>query len=185
LIQTQVQKLRDGNYETVRLVEDLRHRCSDSEFGYRMQAIFAHVLMRQCWSILEIKAKGHPDIRAAMGGHEVFVQVKSVSHSSANSTIELSSDDAAGIRAMGQQHEGWFAVLDCATPIQWIVIEGGRAARLLGTPHHLATLHANRDVVLSKRCNEAFLEIISEHRQRLPNLRYAVLCSRALADNGL
>lgn len=176
--------MRDGNYEIGSLVEELRHRRSDSEFGYRMQAIFAHVLMRQGWRILEIKAKGHPDIRAAMGDHGLFVQVKSVSHRSANSTIELSSDDAAGIRAMGQ-HAGWFAVLDCAVPIQWIVIERGRAVRLLGTPHHLAILQANRDVVLSKHCNEAFLEIISEHQERLPNLRYTVLCNRALAGNGL
>jgi hypothetical protein len=157
--------LRDGHYDIGRFVEELRHQCSDSEFGYRMQALFAHVLMRQGWRILEIKAKGHPDIRAATGDREVFVQVKSVSHHSANSTIELSGSDAAGIRAMGR-HAGWFAVLDCAVPIRWIVIERGRAARLLGTPHHLATLQANRDIVLSKYCNEAFLEIISEHRDR-------------------
>src|SRR5665811_558127 len=29
-----------------------------------------------------------------------------------------------------------------------------------------------------KHCNEAFLEIISEHRERLPNLRYTGLCNR-------
>jgi hypothetical protein len=149
-----------------------------------MQALFAHMLMRQGWSILEIRAKGHPDIRAAREDREVFVQVKSVSHGSANTKIELSVDDVAGIKAMGQ-HAGWFAVLDCAVPVQWIVIERDRAARLLGTPLHLATLQANRDVVLSANCNEAFIEIIAEHGERLPSLRFTALCDRALAANGL
>lgn len=149
-----------------------------------MQALFAHVLMRLGWTIVEVKAKGHPDIRAVVHDSEVFVQVKAALHRTASSTIELSAEDAAGIHAMGGQ-AGWFAVLDCAFPIQWVVVDRSRAARLLGARLQLITLQANADVGLSTDCNEAFAEIVTEHQSRLSSLGYAVLRARALRGDGL
>jgi hypothetical protein len=115
---------------------------------------------------------------------EALVQVKTIAHRTAHSVIELSNDDVAGITAMGRRG-GWFAVLDCAVPIQWIMVAGARAAALLGKPLYLATLRANRDPNMSAECNEHFFHMIAESRSRLPNLRYTVLRSRALAHDGL
>ena len=115
---------------------------------------------------------------------EVLVQVKTVAHRTAQSVIELAQDDVAGIAAMGRRG-GWFAVLDCAVPVQWIMVAGTRAASLLGKPMYLATLRANRNTEMSTECNEHFFEMIAANRSRLPNLRYTVLRRRALARDGL
>jgi hypothetical protein len=176
--------LSDSDFEIGPLLEQLRARCGDAEFGYRMQALFAHVLMRQGCTILEIKAQGHPDIRARMGDRELLIQVKSTSHRTGNSGIELSSDDLAGVTAMGRR-AGWFAMLDCAVPVKWIMLTSDRAGWLLGRPFHLATLQANSDVVMSTECNEHFNQIVAANRAHLQNLSYAVLRNRALAHNGL
>src|SRR6266568_7498311 len=169
-----VRTLSDTNFEIFRSLRDLRIRCGDAGFGYRMQALFAHILMRQGWSILEISAQGHPDIRASMLDQEILVQVKSVAHRTANSMIELSSDDVAGISAIGRR-AGWFAVLDCAAPARWIMIRSNRAAWLLGKPIYVTTLRANSDVAISADCNEHFYEIVSTNCARLTNLSYTVL----------
>lgn len=176
--------MSDDNIETGVVLQELRNKCGDVEFGYRMQALFGHVLMRQGYKTLEINAQGHPDIRARVGDRELLVQVKTVAHRMAHSLIELSNEDVAGITAMGRRG-GWFAVLDCAVPVQWIIVEGARAATLTGKPLYLATLRANRDPHISAECNEHFFEIIAANRSHLPNLRYKVLRSRALAHDGL
>jgi hypothetical protein len=172
------------NFEIDFVLEELRSQCGDTEFGYRMQALFGHVLMRLGYKVLEIKAQGHPDIRACVEDRELLVQVKTVAHRTAHSLIELSNEDVAGITAMGRRG-GWFAVLDCAVPVQWIIVVGTSAATLLGKPLYLATLRANRDPEKSAECNEHFFEMIAANRSRLPNLRYTVLRSRALAHDRL
>ena len=141
-------------------------------------------LMRLGWSILEVNAKGHPDIRARVGDHEALIQVKTLHHRSANALIELSSDDALGVLAIGRR-VGWFAVLDCAVPVQWLMIGRKRAMRLIAAPMRLATLRANCDLEFSNECNEHFRQIVSENQARLGNLSYTVLRNRALAHNGL
>jgi hypothetical protein len=70
--------LSDDSFEIGPALETLRDQCGDAEFGYRMQGLFAHVLMRQGCKILEVNAKGHPDIRARAEDREVLVQVKTV-----------------------------------------------------------------------------------------------------------
>jgi hypothetical protein len=176
--------LSDDNFDIGPILEVLRNQCGDAEFGYRMQALFAHVLMRQGYKIIELNAQGHPDIRARVEDHEILVQVKTVAHRMAHSVIELSSDDIAGIAAMGRRG-GWFAVLDCAVPVQWIMVAGKRAVSLLGKPLYLATLRANRDPDISTECNEHFFQIMAVSHSRLFNLRFTVLRSRALARDGL
>jgi hypothetical protein len=168
----------------VRVLQELRNRCGDAEFGYRVQALFAHIVMRLGWNVVEINAQGHPDIRARIRDHELLIQVKSVSHRTSGSMIELSSSDVAGIAALGRR-SGWFVVLDCAPPVEWIVVTGSRAKWLLGKPIYLPMLRANSDALVSADCNEYFGEIVSANRARLPNLTYGVLRRRALSHNGL
>ena len=75
------------------LLEGLRAQVGDGEFGYRMQALFAHVLVRLGARVLEINAQGHPDVRALMGQELMFVQVKSAMNSGPGSLFQLSGAD--------------------------------------------------------------------------------------------
>lgn len=184
MIPCRARKLTDIRQETEAVLSVLRQRCGDAEFGYRMQALFAHTIMRHGWRILAINAKGHPDINAQAADEEVLIQVKSNAHRSASSVLELSDDDVEGIRGIGRR-SGWFALLDCAVPVQWIMISSQRAVSLLGRPLHLATLRANCDLDLSTTCSRHFHEIISKNILRLPALTYHLLSHRALSGDGL
>jgi len=58
------------------LLDALRAKFHDSDFGYRMQALFAYVIAGLGAWIEEINAHGHPDIRAAWQGKTALIQVK-------------------------------------------------------------------------------------------------------------
>lgn len=160
----------------------LRVHCGDAEFGYRMQAMFAHVLLRLEATILDINAQGHPDILALFGECETSFQVKTSVHSSAHTTFELKAADFAGINQTNNtfRGEGYLAFLDCAEPTRWILVPRVRAKLLIGTPCHIATLQANSDVIFSRACTEQFTLILFEKRMRLRTLSYSILRRRAL-----
>jgi hypothetical protein len=103
--------LSGNSLSIARILEELRNHCGDSEFGYRMQALFAHVLIRNGYRIREINTQGHPDVRASLGDREIFVQMKTILHSSAGTLFGLKESDLAGITKRGRR-DGFLAVLD-------------------------------------------------------------------------
>lgn len=145
-----------------------------------MQAVFAHVLMRLGARILEINAQGHPDIRAAMRDNELLVQVKTTAHRSSATLFQFGSEDISGITAKGRR-QGLLAVLDCAQPAQWIVVENERASALVGQQVHLATLQAISNPEVSADCTTEFMEIVTVHEMRILNLTYGIMRVRALS----
>jgi hypothetical protein len=166
------------------LLGELRGQCGDIEFGYRMQAMLAHVLIRLGVTILEMNAQGHPDIRAQLKDGELLVQVKTVLHRSHLSMFDLRPEDLIGISAAGRR-EGLLAVLDCAEPAQWVVITADRASLLVGQSVHVATLQAISHRELSSDYTAEFADIVRAQRERLRNLTYNVLRSRALSGAGI
>lgn len=169
--------------ETVgQVLSELRRHCGDSEFGYRMQALFAHLMIRQGARVLEINAQGHPDIRARFGDLEMLVQVKTVAHRSSTSLLQLLKSDLSGTTALGRR-TGFFAILDCAEPAQWLVIPNEYAKAFAGRAAHIATLRALRDVARSEDYNADFDQIIIANRRRLQYLSYRLLCTRALSNH--
>lgn len=165
-------------------LDSLRKQHGHGEFGYRMQAIFAHVILRLGGKILEVNAQGHPDVRAVLGDRELVVQVKTSSHSWAGSMFEMNSSDFSGIGCAGRR-EGLLAFLDCAEPVRWIMVRSDRARAFVGRLVHVSTLQAESDEALSEDCTEEFLEIIVELGDRLLNLTYPLLRVRALRQESL
>lgn len=171
--------VNDRAFEVRPILTQLRLRCGDSEFGYRMQGFFAHVLLQRGAHILEINAQGHPDIKARLGSRDVLVQVKSLAHVRSSSQLLVVAEDLAGI-ACPEEDRGYLAVLDCAVPVSWFVIPEPNARLLVGRPANLATLQADRAEPLSSECSEIFLDLILGLQDRLERLPYALLRERAL-----
>ena len=172
-------KITNSQYQIKPVLDNLRSTCGDSEFGYRMQALFAHVMIGLGAVITEINAQGHPDIRAKIGDRDLLIQVKTSKHSSSATEFELSEADFRGISTQGTS-EGILAYLDCAEPVNWIVVPNARARRLVGKSVHVATLRADADELFSDECTEVFTEIILNFKDRLGNLTYSILRRRAL-----
>jgi hypothetical protein len=166
------------------ILDDLRAACGDSEFGYRMQALFAHVILRLNGRVIEINAQGHPDIRAWLGRRELLIQVKTFWHRYPTSVFELSTEDVGGIQATGER-EGILAVLDCAVPVRWNVVPADRAASLTGFAIPAATLRADSNRSLSEDCTAEFLGIVLNTGDKLRNLTYRLLRRRALRGESI
>jgi hypothetical protein len=166
------------------LLDNLRVEFGDSSFGYRVQALFAHVLIRLGVVILEINRQGHPDIRAKLGGDVMIVQVKSIQHASHLAGFQLTSADLAGI-VPAELTKGYLALLDCADPVSWIIVEHSKACQFVDRPSPMAGLRAAAELQISQDCTEEFTNIILLAKDRLNVLTYPLLVRRALDGKGI
>lgn len=161
------------------LLDALCESCGYSEFGYRIQALFAHVLLRLGARITEVNAQGHPDVKAELCNRQLRFQVKAVVHAQLRSQLILTPEDLAGIGSRFGS-DGYLAILDCAMPVNWIVIPESRARLFVERPMLIATLQAERIEPLSSECTDVFLDLILEEKGRLEHLPFGIVARRAL-----
>jgi hypothetical protein len=166
-------------------LDALRAKFGDSEFGYRVQALFAYVIARLGAVIEEVNAQGHPDIRASWQGKTGLIQVKSLLHRLPDHRYTLTKEDLRGITPHASDQIGYLALLDCGSPAEWIVVEEARLRFHLGNPIHLVTLRADCDKALSCLCTEEFNQVIASFEGRLQDMTFALLSKRALAQYSL
>lgn len=174
----------DPQFALKPLLDNLRAEFGDSSFGYRVQAWFAHVLIRLGAVILEINRQGHPDVRAKFGGNAIIVQVKSVQHASHLAGFQLTSADLAGI-APAELTKGYLALLDCADPVSWVIVEYSKARQFVNRPSPMAGLRAAAELQMSRDCTEEFTNMILLTKDRLNTLTYSLLVRRALDGKGI
>lgn len=173
------------SFEIKPALDLLRTNIGDSEFGYRMQAFFAHVLLELGGSIIEINQQGHPDIKAHFNGKISLFQVKTITHSSAGWSLTIRSEDIEGIHPSGFNKAGYFAVLDCAIPISWLIIEYDQMRRHESHSVPIETIRAATNVELSIECTTVFSELVTQHLEKLHLLTYGILRKRALSGEKL
>ena len=63
-------------FSAIECVERIRSSSSESAFGYKIQAIAAHVLLRLGYRITAVEHQGHPDIIAIKDGREFRFEVE-------------------------------------------------------------------------------------------------------------
>lgn len=166
------------------ILDQLRLEIGDSEFGYRMQALFAHVIGRLGARVIEVNAQGHPDLRVNLAGQDLLFQVKTSRHGSWATSFSLEGNDLAGITPT-KRTGGFLAFLDCAEPVNWILVPYDRIRLLLGQAVHVPTLVAERDPVFSEECNVEFVEMLQSVGPRLQLLTFSALRHRALSGDFL
>jgi hypothetical protein len=158
----------------------LRAKFGDSEFGYRIQALFGYTLRSLGARVDEINAQGHPDIRAQWRGQILLFQVKTLLHRFAEHRYTLSTEDLRGITPTTNSETGFLALLDCGSPAEWILVTQSRVRAHLERPIHPATLRADSDKRLSRLCTEEFNKLILSVDDRLGDLTFSLLCQRAM-----
>jgi len=177
--------LSDEPFSVGHIIDALRRSVGDSEFGYRIQGYFAHVIMRIGGKIIDIKPQGHPDLIASLGGKTLLLQVKSVHSKSRRLQFLVGADDLEGIHPHNPTTIGYLAILDCTMPPSWIMIDYERIKRHTLNPISVVTLRALADTKLSQQCTEEFVRLIISHQSNLDSLYFHVLCNRALRGEGL
>lgn len=175
----------DEFFEAGHVVNALRQSIGDSEFGYRAQGFLAHVLMRLGGGIIDIKPQGHPDITASLGGKTLLIQVKAVQAKMRRQRFVIGANDLEGIRPTGSNDVGYLAIMDCAPPISWVLVDYHILCRQHSSPVHMVTLHAMANRRLSLECTEEFVKLIASHQSHLRDLDFHLICSRALTREPL
>jgi hypothetical protein len=167
------------------MLDTLRASIGDSEFGYRMQAFFAHVLLNLGSTITEVNQQGHPDIKSVKNGQTALSQVKSITHSYAGWVLTVSPHDIAGICPSRPNEIGYFAVLDCAIPVSWVVCSYSAIRRHEMCSVNIETIRASADLELSEDCTGVFADLLMRHKNSLHLLTFRILRDRALRGEQL
>lgn len=175
----------DESFKVGRTIDLLRQSVGDGEFGYRIQGLLAHVIMRIGGKIIDVKAQGHPDIIASLGGKTILLQVKSVHAKSRRREFLAGADDLKGIRPHNPTTIGYLAILDCTMPPSWIMVDYEKIKRYALNPISLVTLRAVADTQFSHECTEEFVRLITDHQSNIHSLYFHALHNRALRGEAL
>ena len=161
-------------------IENLRLSISPVEFGYRVQALAAHVLLRLEYRVEEINRSGHPDIVATRGMEELRFEIEAEvvgSH-----PRQLTDDDFASlIKVSGAI--GYFALAISFPTPRWILVP---AQRLVGRkPSSNVLLEALSDRDFSEAWTCEYISLLNEECRQIRGASFGTLRARALAGRGL
>lgn len=161
-------------------IENLLQNATPPEFGLKVQALAAHVLLRLGCRVIEINRTGHPDIVAMRDGYELRLEVEAEVLGSRGR--QPTADDLAAL-INGSTAIGYFALAVSRPTPHWIVVP---AEKLVGRrPSHKVLLKALSDRELSDAWTDAYVELLSEKAGRVVHYSFETLCRRALAGRGL
>ena len=158
----------------------LRSRTSAGEFGYKIQAIAAHVLLGLRHRVVAINPRGHPDIVSVRGGREFRFEIEA--EVAVRKRRMLSSADFDAL--VDAEADGYFALAVSFPQPHWIAVPARRLARRK-SPAVNSLLVALSDKELSSSWTEEYLSLISRSCRDVLDRSFDQLVRRALEGRGL
>ena len=160
----------------------LIQRVGNVEYGYRVQGLAAHVLIRLGAVVTAINASGHPDIIATIIQRTVRIEIEADigSHAHRRPTLE----DLEAIRPKVNNDIGYCAYFISWPRMRWLLVPYESLASRRD-PIPLATAAALAEPTLSMAWSEAMVSIVAERCEKLWSYSFGSLCRRALAGQGL
>lgn len=160
----------------------LRSTISLSEFGFRIQGLAAHVLLRLGARILEVNSKGHPDIVAEDQRGIMRIEVEADIHGFRARTLEEA--DFKAIAPRSPTDKGYFALALCGPYPRWLVMDYARLRRR-ASPASPAIFQALAESEPSARWTSEFIDLVVRHHQHLRIFSFGFLCRLALQGKSL
>ena len=166
--------------EASNCIENLRLSVSPAEFGYKVQVLAAHILLRLEYHVEEINRSGHPDIVATRGTDEFRFEIEAEVVDSR--PRQLTEDDFASLVEVSGA-SGYFALaVNFPTP-RWILVP---AERIVGRkPSSNVLLEALSDRKFSDAWTNEYINLLNEECRRVRQTSFGTLRARALAGRGL
>ena len=153
---------------------------SSVEFGYKVQALAAHVLLRLNYRVEEINGSGHPDIIATRGMEELRFEIEAEVADSRQR--QLTHDDFASLIELPGA-VGYFALAISFPTPHWIVVPAERLKDR--RPSSNVLLEALSDSDFSDAWTYEYINLLNEECRRVRRASFRELCARALAGRGL
>lgn len=160
-------------------IEDLRLSVSPSQFGYKVQALAAHVLVRLEFQVEQVNRSGHPDIVATSGMDRMNFEVEA--QFGRPRRRQLTKDDFSALTDV-PGGLGYFALaIGFPTP-RWVVVPADRLKRRNACSNVL--LEALSDSEFSEAWTSAYIELLKQKCGRIRRASFGTLCERALSGRG-
>lgn len=166
--------------QATRCVDDLHLIASPAEFGYKVQALAAHVLLRLGFRIEQVNQSGHPDIVATRGMGKLHFEVEA--EVAGPRLRQLTDGDYSALTGLSGG-VGYFALAISSPTPRWVVVP---AERLKGRrPSSNVLLEALSDADFSHAWTHAYVDLLKQECRRISRSSFRQLRERALSGRGL
>ena len=150
-------------------------------FGYKMQAVAAHILLRLNHRIVQVNRTGHPDIVSSRDGVEYRFEVEA--EVGVRRKRLLTAADFAGLVG-GQGVVGYFALAVSFPKAYWVLVPTETLDRRR-TASGNALLEALSDKELSKAWTQAHFALLEESGRVIRERPFEHLAQLALTGRPL
>lgn len=160
-------------------IENLQLSVSSAEFGYKVQALAAHVLSRLDFGIEEINRSGHPDIVATRGMDTLHFEIEA--EVAGPRLRQLTEADFSALTNL-PGGSGYFALaIGFPTP-RWVVVPAERLTHR--KPSSNVLLEALSDSGFSNNWTHAYIDLLNRECRRISRASFSEICERALTGHG-
>ena len=170
--------ISNESYRVYKALSELRERVEDSEFGYRVQGLFAASLVCLDIKIIEIKPQGHPDVIGIKENKIIKFEVEAILGKSRARAVDR--EDIEAIKPCNKNEKGYIAILYSRFPPEWLLIDYNRLKRRVSEHLSMITIKCLSDKEFSNELTECFYKLVLSNASRLPTFTFHLLCNRAL-----
>ena len=161
-------------------INSIRNSISATEFGYKIQALAAHVLLRLGCEITAINQFGHPDIIAINDGKELHIEVEAeVGNPRLRQLTEADFQSLLNIRNV----TGYYALAISVPKPYWIVAPVKDIVGRQPIPNIL--MEALSDAVFSEEWTREYVAMLRDKCQLIKMASFRTLSAMALAGRPL
>ena len=163
-----------------RCLQRLRSQTSAGEFGYKIQALAAHVLLGLNHRVVEVNHKGHPDVVSVRNGREFRFEIEA--EVIGGKKRMLTSSDFEGL--IGGGAVGYFALAASFPRPYWLLVPARRLVRR-NSPAGNALLQALSDKEFSSDWTREYLVLLDRSCRQILDRSFDQLVRRAKAGRRL
>ena len=166
--------------EATECIDRIRSSLSDSAFGFKVQALAGHVLLRLGYRVVEINSSGHPDIVASRDGKTFCFEVEA--EAGAPRLRKLTVADLASLTNV-PGIIGYYALAISVPTPRWVLVPAAKLnSRARSSPK--ALLEALSDKALSAEWTREYGQLLFDSCRQIKLASFSSLRERALAGRG-
>ena len=162
-------------------IERIRSSVSAVEFGYKIQAVAAHILLRLGYRIEAVNRAGHPDIVAIREGREFRFEVEAEAFGPR--PRQLTAADFASLTE-APNIVGYYALAISFPKPCWILVPASKLVRRT-RPSANMLLEALSDKEYSAEWTREYVRLLQNACRQIRLASFSDLCKMALEGHGL
>ena len=131
--------------------------------------------------VIDVRNPGHPDIIARLNGGLQNIEVEAAGRKTI--VRRLQPGDLEVLRTDGSGQTGFFCVLDCGPPVEWLCVDVAKLGSRVNEDLRISLLRAYADKDYSADSTAQFSDLIVKEAHLLPQLGFGRLRREALEGN--